>query len=153
MLGDALMVAPILREDGVSQYYLPKGTWTHLLSGTVKEGGSWNEETYDYFSMPLYVRENTLFALGAEDHRPDYNYQKGLSLRLYQLQDGCKAECFIPDINGNIVNRICASRCGNEITFTLEKTAETIRVEIYTGSQVLNAELPEGITEVKVTIE
>ncbi len=153
MLGDALMVAPILREDGVSQYYLPKGAWTHLLSGAVKEGGSWNEETYDYFSMPLYVRENTLFALGANDHRPDYDYQDGLSLRLYQLQNGCEAVCCVPDTNGNIVNRICASRCGKEITFTLEKTTGNISVDIYTGSQVLKAELPAGITEVKVTVD
>ena len=41
MLGDALLAAPILREDSVCQYYLPKGVWTHLLSGEVRRGGCW----------------------------------------------------------------------------------------------------------------
>lgn len=27
MLGDALLVAPVFREDKVAQYYLPEGTW------------------------------------------------------------------------------------------------------------------------------
>ena len=30
MLGDALLVAPVFREDKVAQYYLPEGTWTEL---------------------------------------------------------------------------------------------------------------------------
>ena len=41
MLGDALMVAPVFREDKVAQYYLPEGTWTELLTGETKEGGRW----------------------------------------------------------------------------------------------------------------
>ena len=60
MLGESLRVSPIFREDGVSEYYLPAGKWTHLLSGEVRDGGCWQKDTYDYFSMPLYVRENTL---------------------------------------------------------------------------------------------
>lgn len=51
MLGDALMVAPVFREDKVAQYYLPEGTWTELLTGETKEGGRWYQGTYDYFSM------------------------------------------------------------------------------------------------------
>lgn len=42
MWGESLLVAPVLRKDGVCEYYLPKGTWTHLFSGEVREGGSWN---------------------------------------------------------------------------------------------------------------
>ena len=57
MLGDALLVAPVFREDKVAQYYLPEGIWTELLTGETKEGGRWFQGTYDYFSMPLYVRE------------------------------------------------------------------------------------------------
>ena len=41
MLGDALLVAPVFREDKVAQYYLPEGTWTELLTGETKEGGRW----------------------------------------------------------------------------------------------------------------
>lgn len=136
MLGDALMVAPIFREDGVSDYYLPAGTWTHLLSGEVKKGGTWNRDTYDYFSMPLYVRENTLLAMGSNDRRPDYNYQAGVSLRLYQPLEDVESICRIPDTEGNVVNTITAKRNGNRIMFTLEKKTGEIPVEVYIGSQV-----------------
>ena len=152
MLGESLMVAPIFREDGVSQFYLPKGTWTHFLSGEVREGGSWNQDTYDYFSMPLFIRENTLMALGNNDHRPDYDYQKGLSLRLYQLQNGKEAVCEVPSVEGNIVNRISAARCGNEITFTLEKGTGVMQAEIFIGTQVQVVEIPEGVKEAKFTL-
>lgn len=152
MLGEALMVAPIFREDGVSDYYLPKGTWTHLLSGEVKEGGCWNCDTYDYFSMPLFVRENTLLGFGEEDHRPDYEYQKGLSLRLYQPQNGSECICRVPDTEGNIVNVITAKRSGNEIAFMLEKAAGEMPVEVYCGSLIQKFVIPEGVTEAKITL-
>ena len=64
MLGDKLLVAPIFRQDGEVEYYLPGGKWTHLLSGEVKEGGRWYKETYDYHSLPLYVKENTAIPEG-----------------------------------------------------------------------------------------
>ncbi|NED89084.1 alpha-xylosidase, partial [Streptomyces sp. SID11233] len=33
MLGDDLLVAPVLAPDGSVEYYVPEGTWTHLLTG------------------------------------------------------------------------------------------------------------------------
>lgn len=107
MLGDALLVAPILRDDSVCQYYLPKGVWTHLLSGEARRGGCWQEDTYDYFSLPLYVRENTLLAVGRENHKPDYDYENQMDLCLYQCR-WCEAVCEVPDVDGNIVNVIRA---------------------------------------------
>src|SRR5665648_759059 len=32
MLGESLLVAPVFSADGVVEYYLPEGTWTHLLT-------------------------------------------------------------------------------------------------------------------------
>lgn len=103
MLGDSLLVAPIFQDDSEVDYYLPHGNWTHLLSGETKEGGKWYHEKYDYFSLPLYVRPNTLLAIGSNDQLPDYEYKKGVTLHLYQLEDGKEAICEIPDTNGNIV--------------------------------------------------
>ncbi|MGQ4358160.1 hypothetical protein ACN6LJ_001783 [Streptomyces drozdowiczii] len=28
-----MLVAPVFTEDGQVEYYLPEGTWTHLLTG------------------------------------------------------------------------------------------------------------------------
>jgi alpha-D-xyloside xylohydrolase len=55
MLGTALLVAPLFRPDGQSSYYLPAGEWRHLLSGDIVQGPGWRSETYDYFSLPLWV--------------------------------------------------------------------------------------------------
>lgn len=48
MLGDSILVAPIFREDSVGEFYLPEGTWTHLLSGERREGERWYTQTYDH---------------------------------------------------------------------------------------------------------
>ena len=57
MLGDRILVSPVFSEDGRQKFYLPEGSWVHLLSKEKAEGGKWHEGTYDYFSLPLYVRE------------------------------------------------------------------------------------------------
>lgn len=152
MLGEALMAAPILQENGTSDYYLPKGTWTHFLSGEVREGGTWNRDTYDYFSLPLYVRENSLFALGAADNRPDYDYAEGLELRLYQPKDGAEAVCKVPSVDGTIVNTITAERCGREITLKLEKAAGEMKLSVYSKTEVKETVIPAGVTEFKAEL-
>ncbi|MDO5538553.1 MAG: alpha-xylosidase [Eubacteriales bacterium] len=153
MLGDALMAAPVFCEEGISDFYLPKGVWTHLLSGEVKEGGCWYKEKYDYFSLPLFVKENTLLAMGREDHRPDYDYEKLLKLRLYQPIRGMEAVCRIPKTDGSIANIIRTKRTGKEICFMFEKAVKEIPVEVYTGNRKYSFILPEGVTEAKVTLE
>lgn len=115
MLGDSLLVAPIFREDGKADYYLPEGRWTHLLTGEVKEGGRWFSGQYDYFSLPLYVRENTLLAVGSNVERPDYDYTEGLSLHLYELTDQGEAECEVPDLQGKTRFTASAVRDGDTI--------------------------------------
>ena len=57
MLGDRLVVAPVFSPDGVQRFYLPKGTWVHLLDRSIAEGNRYHEGRYDYFSLPVYVRE------------------------------------------------------------------------------------------------
>lgn len=146
MLGESLLVAPILQEDGACEYYLPKGTWTHLLSGEVREGGTWNCDSYDYFSLPLYVRENTLLAMGTEDSRPDYAYEKHLELRLYQLQEDTCAVSKIPAVDGTIANEITAVRNGNTITLEMKNAMEECKLTIYDGTMVREMFISDGVT-------
>ena len=90
MLGDSLLVAPVFSENGDVKYYLPKGRWTHLLTGETVDGGTWRKETYDFLGLPLFVRGNSFLALGANDTRPEYDYADGVELGLYALEDGAK---------------------------------------------------------------
>jgi alpha-D-xyloside xylohydrolase len=88
MLGDSILVAPIFNEEGIGSYYLPKGKWTHLLTGEVVDGGTWRKEQYDYFSLPLYVRENTVLARGSVTDIPDYDYTSNVCFHVYNIEDG-----------------------------------------------------------------
>ncbi len=57
MFGAALLVAPIFSAEGIAEYYLPAGEWRHLLTGEQVRGRGWRREKYDYFSLPLWVRD------------------------------------------------------------------------------------------------
>lgn len=120
MLGDSLLVAPVLSEDKTCRFYLPEGKWTDYFTGRVEEGGRFCQGTYDYFSLPLYVRENTLMAEGAVRNRPDYDYRTGAVLHLYQLAEGADCLCDMVDLTGSHVCRVRAERKENRIVFTAD---------------------------------
>ncbi len=94
-LGDSLLVAPIFNEQGMAEYYLPKGTWTSLLTGEVKQGGQWYTEHHGYLSIPLYVKEGSIIAIGAHDDDAVYDYADGVTLKVYALADGQSAETIV----------------------------------------------------------
>ncbi|MFS0879438.1 alpha-xylosidase [Metabacillus niabensis] len=116
MLGSSLLVAPIMNEDGVGSCYLPHGKWTHYLTKEVVEGGSWQKETYDYMSLPLFVRENSILAIGSVDSRPDYDFSNDVTFECYQFVDNKEASAFVTDINGVVKGEIKAVKEGNKIS-------------------------------------
>ncbi|MFC4302605.1 alpha-xylosidase [Cohnella boryungensis] len=118
MLGDALLVAPIFNPEGESIYYLPRGTWTHFLSGEQVQGGGWRKDSHDYYSLPLYARENSLIPVGNVDTRPDYDYSDGVTFHLFALQDGASAAASVPTLQGELQFAVQASRSGSQITLT-----------------------------------
>lgn len=117
MLGENLLVAPVFRESGDVDYYLPNGTWTHLISNEVREGGAWQKDNYDFFSLPLYARENSIIPFGATDTAPDYDYARNVTLHIFELKD--KATVRVCDTHGDEVFRAEAVREGNTITVSL----------------------------------
>ncbi len=120
MLGDSLLVAPIFKENGEVEYYLPKGKWVQLLTGESIEGGEWKKETHDYFSLPLLVRPNSILAVGACNDKPDYDFAEGVTFYLSEFEDGASAEIFVTDVKGNKVRKVSATREGNVISVTVE---------------------------------
>ncbi len=117
MLGDSLLVAPVLREDSLVDYYLPAGTWTNFLTDEVVSGGSWRREKMDYLSIPLWVPENSVIPVGARADRPDYDYAEGVTLHVFNLKDGAKVDVTVPDTLG-------AARA----IFHVERRGQTLRV-------------------------
>ena len=109
-LGEALLVAPVFDETGEVDFYLPEGTWTHLLSGQVRSGGRWFRETHDFMSLPVYVAANTVLPWGAEDGRPDYDFARGTTLRVFGLEDGATAAFSVAAPDGRIAARGTVTR-------------------------------------------
>jgi len=130
MLGGSLLVAPVFDAGGEVSYYLPKGRWTHLLSGEEAEGGSWRKERHDYFSLPLWVRPNSLVAFGREDGRPDYDYADGATLRLYALEDGGRAEATVYSPKGEPELCVVAERRGGLIEVRYDGVGKPWRLEL-----------------------
>ena len=113
MLGDSLLVAPIFNEDGIAEYYLPEGRWTSLLSGDVKEGGRWYKEKHGYLSIPLYVREGSIVAMGARDDNAVYDYADGTTFQVYALVDGCEAQTTVYDTENREAVKAAVTHCGS----------------------------------------
>ncbi len=85
MLGDALLVAPVFHDREV-EYYLPEGSWTHLLSGEQRAGGRWYTEAYDFFSLPLWLRPESVLCAGTSEHEVEYDYGRRLRLLCGKLE-------------------------------------------------------------------
>lgn len=115
MLGDALCVAPVFREDGSADFYLPFGTWTDYLTGEKFEGGRWYTRTYDYFHIPLFVRPNSIIAKGYCETSVTYDYTKDLEYQIFELEEGASASCRVCDANGVERVTMMAERTGNQV--------------------------------------
>ncbi len=89
MLGDALMAAPVFNDQGIGEFYLPQGhTWTNLLDGEVLDGGRWYRRTYDYFHMPLFLKNGCILPVGSDCRHAEYDYIKDLSVIVTKPVEG-----------------------------------------------------------------
>lgn len=122
-LGESLLVAPVFTESGEVDFYLPEGSWTHLLSGEVKAGGRWHRETHGFLGLPLYVAPHTVLPWGAEMERPDYDYTTGVTLRVFALADGATAPFAVASPEGRIAARGTVSRQGRRYTASVTEGA------------------------------
>ena len=119
MLGDDLLVAPVFAADGVVDYYVPAGEWTHFLTGRTVTGPRWVREEHDFASVPLLVRPGAVLAIGAVDDRPEYDYADGVTLRAYQLADGATVTTTLPTVDGEV-----------SCTFTTTRRGDTVHVSV-----------------------
>lgn len=120
MFGSSLLAAPVFKESGEVDYYLPNGTWVNLITGETREGGTWYKETHDYHSLPLMVKENTILPMGNNDREPEYDFADGVTLLLSVFADGKEADVEIPDCRGNVVMKAHAVCRDGEISVHVE---------------------------------
>lgn len=115
MLGDSLLVAPVFSEAGDVAFWLPEGRWTHLWHNDEQSGSRWLKQRHDFLSLPVYVRDNTLLALGNNDQKPDYPWHNGTAFQLFNLDDGREAQCDVPMANGCVAFTLHVKREGNKL--------------------------------------
>lgn len=62
-------------------------------------GGTWYDEPCGYLNIPVFVKENSLIAVGNVKDRPDYDYADGVTVKAYALQDGRETETVVYGMN------------------------------------------------------
>ena len=93
-------------------------------------------ENYDFFSLPLLARENSIVAIGANDQTPEYDYTDGLTLNVFSLKD--KAEATVCDMYGNEALKAKAVNEGGKVTITVEGTYKNLKVCMRNVCEVKN---------------
>lgn len=138
VLGENLLVAPIFSETGEVTYYLPKGEWINFLTNKKYEGGQWYSETYDYMNLPLLARPGSIISVGADESKPDYDYEEGVTFHCFKPDKDTKLQAFIINMEGKKAAEITAEYKESEINFT------------YTGSKPYRIILRGETREVSV---
>ncbi len=101
MLGSKLLVAPIFNKSGNCDYYLPKGgRWLNILTEKIYEGNSYYHEKFDYFTLPVMLRENTVLILKNDDSQTSFDCRDGITIYAFNLEED-KQETII--VNGEEV--------------------------------------------------
>lgn len=131
MLGEKLLVAPVFNEEGIASWYLPKdrGLWTAYLTGEEKYGNSWFSEKMDYFSIPLYVKPNSVIPTAIEAPDVNISFEKNVEFKVYQLQD--QAETVVYQ-NGKELYFLKLTKTGSSVK--IETNAEGCRIRFVNES-------------------
>jgi alpha-D-xyloside xylohydrolase len=140
LLGGAVLVVPVLTEDGTADYYLPDGRWTHLLTGEVQTGGRWHRSTHDFLSLPLFARPNSIVVFGERDDRPDYDYTRRPTVAVYALDDGATAQTRVVKANGEVAATITVKRTGSVVDFSIDGVLSEPKFQLVGIKSVVNAE-------------
>jgi len=115
MLGESMLVAPIFSTSGDVSYYLPKGIWTNFLTNEKVVGGTWKFEKHNYLSIPLMVRPNSIIAVGSVENKPDYDYADGVTLQVFEIEDGSTLSSIVHDTNSLEQLKVSVERKGQDI--------------------------------------
>ncbi len=100
MLGDHLLVAPVLQAGGWVSLYLPEGGWYDYWSGERVEGNRVMDLQVPLDRLPLFVREGAVLAEGpAVQHTGELNANNRIQrVRVYGLPSAA-ALIHEPDLN------------------------------------------------------
>jgi alpha-D-xyloside xylohydrolase len=134
LLGDSLLVVPIVDSSNRRRAYLPGGVWTDWWTGERLEGERWIDVTADLATLPLYVREGGLVPLGPVMNFVDERATDEITLRLAPFAGDGETLFGIPLEGGTARVRYTARRGRHEVTLP----SASVRFEV----EVLGTEPP-----------
>ncbi|CAE6440853.1 unnamed protein product [Rhizoctonia solani] len=126
-LGHSLLVIPVFAPDTEEiEFYVPTGRWTPLFGSTkVITGPAWVRAKVPYDEIPVLVRQGTILALGKPDlKRANYQLNKELEIRVYELADGETSEAIIPT----------GKRTEKGATIQATRSGKDVKISVISGS-------------------
>jgi alpha-D-xyloside xylohydrolase len=137
LLGPDLLVAPVFHADGVVEYYVPDGVWTHFLTGETVAGPRWVRETHGFDSVPLLARPGAVVPVGAVDDGPEYDYADGVTLHVFPGPDGMTTT-EIPTVAGDVACTFTTTRRGGAVHVSVDNPPARWQVQL-TGTDPVAA--------------
>ena len=140
MFGDSLLVAPVFNPEGTTKTYLPEtaGTWTNWITGETSPGGKFVDETHDYFSLGLWVKPNSIVAIGDESDKTDYEYANRPTLHVFELAQA-EVTVYNPDATAGLSVKL--TREGDKVLYTADAGHKGFKI------------LLRGLMEDAITVE
>lgn len=96
LLGDSLLVAPVMNESGKRRAYLPEGRWQDWFTGEVIEGPRWLDLEVPIERIPLWLREGQPVPLGPEMPHVDAVPIDSIEVRLLPLDSDGSTSLYGP---------------------------------------------------------
>ncbi len=127
MLGSSILVAPVFRDDGMAEYFLPAGRWTDLLTNRVVDGGGWRREKMNFMELPLFVKANSIIPMSGETQRPQWMVDQPLTLDVFEVDAPATLDARVAASDGKSAVFKVQRRAG-EVVFTSDGHAKNITV-------------------------
>lgn len=103
MLGEEILIAPVMDPSGEVEIYLPNGEWVDYFTGEVHAGGRWIVQKHDYFSLGMFVRSGAVIPESTLDAEFDTDFTKSAVLRGFgQANAGTKVKVYSTNVPSGI---------------------------------------------------
>lgn len=136
MFGDNILVAPILNDEGIGEFYVPKGKWTDIISGEVYDGEKFYTQKYDYFGLPCLARPNSIIAYGDFERNFEYDYLDNTEFVIYQPEENKEMKCEIFNTEAEKIFTMTAILRNGKVEVTYSDTTKPLTIRIEGGRSV-----------------
>jgi alpha-D-xyloside xylohydrolase len=109
LFGDALLVAPIADPSDAREVYLPAGRWTDWWTGERHDGGRWIHVEAGLETLPLFVREGAIVALGPVMNHVDEFPVEAVTLRIAPFAGEGESRFVVPVNDERVAVRYVAT--------------------------------------------